>query len=484
MSTETAERTVSARTHAWTHLSLVDVVCLVSTAAMLVSFVLLPWLIEASASITGLSLLLSGSPPMTAEVSAAQAEIRWALLLVPLGALIAAVGLGLRFSRRSSQRWLDRLVPLGALVSFAYFAVYFIHDRQIAPQLMQYTGVGFWVAGFASGILFLQHFAARSTASVHAAPTRTGLTERLHRLFGRVLDSPRAGRIIRSTFRLQSLFGLFIVIVLAIIFSPVRDDSILFLSQRNLSNVARDVSETGILAVGMLLVIIVGGIDLSVGSVVALAATGVAYLLMRDLVPAYAAIAIILALGLFIGWWNGYVSERFRVPAFVTTLGMMSIARGLAVIWSNRIAVPLSYGEGGADPMFETIGFASTASSRCRPSSWSASPSPWPLSCATRPSAAISTPSAAIRRRRASPAWRSCASRSPPSCSVRSSRRWPASSMPRSSIRAVPMRRSTTSSTPSRRSSSAVPAWPGARAPSRVPSQAPSSSASSTTCLA
>lgn len=356
MSTETAEQTVAVRTHAWTRLSLVDVICLVSTAAMLVAFVLLPWLIEASASITGLSLLLSGSPPMSAEVSAAQAEIRWALLLVPLGALIAAVGLGLRFTRRSSRRWVEWLVPLGALVSFAYFAVYFVHDRQIPPQLLQYTGVGFWVAGFASGILFLQHFAARSTASVHAAPTRTGLTEWLRRLFGGLLDSPRAGRIIRSTFRLQSLFGLFIVIILAIVFSPVRDDSILFLSQRNLSNVARDVSETGILAVGMLLVIIIGGIDLSVGSVVALAATGVAYLLMRDLVPSYAAITIILALGLFIGWWNGYVSERFRVPAFVTTLGMMSIARGLAVIWSNRIAVPISYGEGGADPMFETIG--------------------------------------------------------------------------------------------------------------------------------
>ena len=107
----------------------------------------------------------------------------------------------------------------------------------------------------------------------------------------------------------------------------------------------------------MLLVIIIGGIDLSVGSVVALAATGGAYLMMRDLMPAYAAIAIILAMGLFIGWWNGWVSERFRVPSFVATLGMASIARGLAVIWSNRIAVPLSYGEGGADPMFEMIGY-------------------------------------------------------------------------------------------------------------------------------
>jgi ribose transport system permease protein len=224
-------------------------------------------------------------------------------------------------------------------------------------MLMQYTGVGFWIACFASGILFLQHLASRSTVPTRASAAHPGIGQRVRRAAGKLVEGPRATQAVSSVFRFQSLFGLFIVIVLAIIISPTRDDSILFLNQRNLSNVARDVSETGILAVGMLLVIIIGGIDLSVGSVVALAATGGAYLMMRDLMPAYAAISIILAMGLLIGWWNGWVSERFRVPSFVVTLGMASIARGLAVIWSNRIAVPLSYGEGGADPMFEMIGY-------------------------------------------------------------------------------------------------------------------------------
>ena len=338
-------------------LSMIDVICLISTFALLISFIVLPWVIDAGTAVTGISLLLSESPPLTLEVSAVLSAIRWALLLIPLATVMAGLGLFLKLSGRADRRWAIRLVPLGGFVGFAYFAMYFIHDRQTPMLLMQYTGVGFWVACFASGILFLQHFAARTTASTHAAPAHAGLAERLRRTVGKRLAGPRADQIVSSIFRFQSLFGLFIVIVLAIIFSPSRDDSILFLSQRNLSNVARDVSETGILAVGMLLVIIIGGIDLSVGSVVALAATGCAYLLMRDLVPAYAAIPIILALGLFIGWWNGYISERFRVPPFVTTLAMMSIARGLAVIWSNRIAVPLSYGEGGADPMFETIGY-------------------------------------------------------------------------------------------------------------------------------
>ena len=219
---------------------------------------------------------------------------------------------------------------------------------------MQFTSSGFWLACFASAILFLQRYLVTSTAiTTTAAPGSRTLSD-LRRTIARFFDDPRVARVAANIFRFQSFFGLFIVIVLAIVFSPTRDGSILFLNERNLSNVTRDVSETGILAVGMLLVIIIGGIDLSVGSRRPhghrLAA------LMRDLVPSVPAILIILSLGLAIGWWNGWTSERFRIPSFITTLAMLSIARGLAHIWSNDIAVPLSYGTGGADPLFELIG--------------------------------------------------------------------------------------------------------------------------------
>jgi ribose transport system permease protein len=170
-------------------------------------------------------------------------------------------------------------------------------------------------------------------------------------------------------FRFQSFFGLIIVFLLAIYISPVRADKIIFLSQRNLSNVARDVAETGILATGQILVILIAGIDLSVGSVVALTATTTALLLMRSQtvslpliggielshLSAEESILLVLGLGLLIGWWNGWTSERFRIPSFVTTLAMLSIARGLAHIWSNNIAVPIAYKAGGADPSFEIL---------------------------------------------------------------------------------------------------------------------------------
>ncbi|MCC7209925.1 MAG: ABC transporter permease [Anaerolineae bacterium] len=219
---------------------------------------------------------------------------------------------------------------------------------------MQYTAGGFWIAFFASVVLVVQSVFLRTTSDLGLAAGYTRAGGWLRRL--KFLDDPRFVRAVSFLFRFQSIFGLVIVIAMAVMFSPVRNGNNLFLSQRNLSNVARDVAETGVLATGQILVIILGGIDLSVSSVVALTATGIAFLLMRDLMPAIPAILLILGLGLAIGWWNGWTSERFKIPPFVVTLAMLSIARGLAHIWSSDIAVPISYGAGGADPLFEVIG--------------------------------------------------------------------------------------------------------------------------------
>ncbi len=137
-------------------------------------------------------------------------------------------------------------MPLGGLAGVAYFVLYLIHDRQTPALLMQYTGVGFWIACFASGFLLLQHFAVRSPShhARDADPRGAHAVACAHASAG-CSSGPRANQIIGSVFRFQFLFGLVIVIVLAIAFSPIRDDANLFLSQRNLSNVARDVSETG-----------------------------------------------------------------------------------------------------------------------------------------------------------------------------------------------------------------------------------------------
>ncbi|RJQ79347.1 ABC transporter permease [Amycolatopsis panacis] len=146
-------------------------------------------------------------------------------------------------------------------------------------------------------------------------------------------------------FRFQSVFGLVLVFAAAIVFSPHWGGDLVFLDSQNLFNVVRAISEIGIIAVGMTLVILVGGIDLSVGSVVGLASVGAAELLTSGwgLVPG---VLTVLAMGLVFGVVQGIASARFRIQAFIVTLAGMQIARGLARMWSGGEGVSITYGDG------------------------------------------------------------------------------------------------------------------------------------------
>ncbi len=152
--------------------------------------------------------------------------------------------------------------------------------------------------------------------------------------------------VLAAVFRFQSVFGLVLVFAAAIVFSPHRDGELVFLGSGNLFNVVRAISEIGIIAVGMTLVILVGGIDLSVGSVMGLASVGVALLLTSGgwgLVPG---VLLILALGFGFGLLQGIASARFRIQSFIVTLAGMQIARGIARMWSGGEGVSITYGDG------------------------------------------------------------------------------------------------------------------------------------------
>ena len=107
-----------------------------------------------------------------------------------------------------------------------------------------------------------------------------------------------------------------------------------FFTAANLSNVLRQNAFTSILAAGMTFVILTGGIDLSVGSIVGLAGVLCADLLARG-VPIWAAAAGALSLGLAVGGANGVFITRLRIPPFIVTLAMMLIARGLAFKYTD-----------------------------------------------------------------------------------------------------------------------------------------------------
>ncbi|NUR19177.1 MAG: ABC transporter permease [Gemmatimonadaceae bacterium] len=122
-----------------------------------------------------------------------------------------------------------------------------------------------------------------------------------------------------------------------------------FLSVANGLNIAMSVAITGILAVGMTAVIVSGGIDLSVGSVVAL--TGVAgAIAAAHGSPALVVAAVALGIGLATGALSGALVAWARVPAFVATLAMLTAARGLAFIVSDGRSI------GGLPPWFSVLG--------------------------------------------------------------------------------------------------------------------------------
>ncbi|MFQ5421232.1 MAG: ABC transporter permease, partial [Anaerolineae bacterium] len=130
---------------------------------------------------------------------------------------------------------------------------------------------------------------------------------------------------------LQRYGLIFSFLLLCLVLSLLSDR---FLTIDNLVNVLRQGTINGIIAIGMTLVILTAGIDLSVGAILALSAVITADLLQQDTaVPL--AITYGLGIGGLLGLVNGLVITRFKVPPFVTTLGMMTIARGLALTYTE-----------------------------------------------------------------------------------------------------------------------------------------------------
>ncbi len=107
-----------------------------------------------------------------------------------------------------------------------------------------------------------------------------------------------------------------------------------FLTVSNALNVLRQASINGVISVGMTLVILTSGIDLSVGAVLALTGVVTADLLVKGWPPPLAVVAG-LALGGLLGTVSGLIITRMNIPPFIVTLGMMTIARGLALTYTE-----------------------------------------------------------------------------------------------------------------------------------------------------
>ena len=132
----------------------------------------------------------------------------------------------------------------------------------------------------------------------------------------------------RRARELGTLVGLVLLVGLLSVLTPH------FLSVSNLLNVMEQTSINAVIALGMTFVILSGGIDLSVGSLLALAGVVLAWALQAG-APVPVAILAGLAVGGTSGLVNGLLITKGRLPAFIATLGMMSIARGAALVFTS-----------------------------------------------------------------------------------------------------------------------------------------------------
>ncbi|MDO7137679.1 MULTISPECIES: ABC transporter permease [Algibacter] len=139
------------------------------------------------------------------------------------------------------------------------------------------------------------------------------------------LSSP--GGILKFLVKHNTIF----IFILLVVFSALISD--VFFTSTNLSNLLKQVSGIGIISIGMLLVILTGGIDLSVGSMVALLA--VTFAILVNIVVLPLAIVLTIVIGFALGSIAGYLVAFQKMAPFVATLALMTIARGLGFIYSK-----------------------------------------------------------------------------------------------------------------------------------------------------
>ena len=154
-----------------------------------------------------------------------------------------------------------------------------------------------------------------------------------------------------SRFRSRDLtrkYGILMVLLLLCIIMAITSPT--FRTAQNVINILRQVSVNGIIAIGMTFVIMTGGIDLTVGSLFAVAGVVCGSILVRNPSNVLFAITASLAICAVFGVMNGFFVSRMNVPAFVATLAAQTMARGFAYVYSDGKPYTL------ASPLFSKIG--------------------------------------------------------------------------------------------------------------------------------
>lgn len=151
--------------------------------------------------------------------------------------------------------------------------------------------------------------------------------------------------MIKKILKNKPLIGLILFSAIVAVINPR------FLSVANILNVFRQSSINAVIAIGMTFVILTGGIDLSVGSILAFCGAVSAAMLSSGINPVLS-LLVALILGLFFGIVNGFLVSAMKLQAFIVTLVTMTFLRGATLVFTN--GKPITVNDGGA--LFENIG--------------------------------------------------------------------------------------------------------------------------------
>ena len=134
-------------------------------------------------------------------------------------------------------------------------------------------------------------------------------------------------------------FSVFLILVgLCLLLSLLSER---FLTPSNFLNVALHASVVAITAIGMTFTMLTAGIDLSVGSILALSSALSAGFIIKQGIPTYPAMALALAVGVGLGAVSGLLIVKGRLPPFVATLAMLAVARGLTLVYTGGWTIPI-----------------------------------------------------------------------------------------------------------------------------------------------
>jgi ribose transport system permease protein len=164
----------------------------------------------------------------------------------------------------------------------------------------------------------------------------------------------KPGAMVGITRDFWGRYGVPAALVVMMIFFTTQSSA--FFTETNIMNILRQSSVLAIAAVGTTIVLICGGIDISMGAIMALAGITAVVGVQTFGIPDGASVVLALVAAAFVGYANGVLAERVRIPAFIATLGTSLVVRGIAFVYTEGRSIGFGRGEAATGQFIQWVG--------------------------------------------------------------------------------------------------------------------------------